>query len=345
MNQQMCVLLVVGGDSSERDVSLDTGKNVFSALRALGHRVFVADPLRPEIKPTENPTVIFDETAIGAEPPTFERDRYRARQVFVQVLAHHTNLSCDIVFNGLHGGAGEDGTIQAVLDYLGVRYTGSGASACAVAMNKDLSKRIVAHASVPVIKQLFIDSVPHESMVVDEQILDCLSLPVVVKPNTGGSSVGVTVVQSRGHLAEAIKRAKECGGPYLVESFIPGKEITAAVMDFNELPLLEIQPKLGFYDYKNKYQSGSCDYLVPAPLDEKTTSAITKSALASYRALGLKGYARIDFRVHENGQHYFLEANTLPGLTANSLFPKAARAAGISYNETISSILRLATLD
>ncbi len=337
-----CVLLVIGGDSCERDVSIDSGKAVFEALRKVGHRVFVTDPLQPQIKPAEDPRKFFDDTTITREPPRFDDERYKARQDFVAVLGQHNNMSCDVVFNGLHGGAGEDGTFQAVLDYLGVRYTGSGACSCAVAMNKELSKRLVADAGVPVATHIFVDSPTHESVVVDHQVAERLSFPVVVKPNHEGSSVGVTVVPDRESLAGAIERAKTFGGPYMIESFVPGREITAAVMDHNNLPLLEIRPRQGFYNYENKYQPGSCEYLVPAPLDAATTDAVSRSALAAYRALGCRGYARVDFRLTDDGQHFFLEANTLPGLTANSLFPKAAKAAGIEFPELVDNILRLA---
>ncbi|MFQ5512607.1 MAG: D-alanine--D-alanine ligase [Candidatus Krumholzibacteriia bacterium] len=343
VTKKMCVLLVIGGDSCERDVSIDTGKAVFEALRGMGHRVYVADPLRSEIKPTEDPRVFFADASITQEPPRFDDERFTARRRFIDVLGQHNNLSCDVVFNGLHGGAGEDGTIQAVLDFLGVRYTGSGACACAVAMNKDLSKRLAAGAGVPVAKHILVDSTTHESVVADQQISEHISFPVVVKPNCEGSSVGVTIAEDRDALEGAIDKAKVLGGAFLVESYVPGREITAAILDYNSLPLLEIRPREGFFDYENKYQPGSCEYLVPAPLDGAVARAVGQSAIAAYRAFGCRGYARVDFRVNDRGEHFFLEANTLPGLTANSLVPKAARAAGIEFPELIGAILRLAT--
>lgn len=339
---KLSVLLVVGGDSPESDVSIETGKAVFAALKELGHRVFVADPYRPEIAPTETPSPFFDDHRIDTTPPDFGAGRFRIRRGFVAALARYDDLDCNIVFNGLHGGAGEDGTFQAVLDYMGIRYTGSGALASAAAMDKEMSKRLVAAAGVRVAKHVCINSSSHDAVISDDKILNALSLPVVVKPNHEGSSVGVTIVTTRGELAEAVRRAKAFGGPYLIETFVPGKEITAAVMDGAQLPLLEIRPKEGFYDYRNKYQAGSCEYLVPAPLDDELTAAVLSSAQASYGALGCRGYARVDFRLSPEGEHVFLEANTLPGLTGSSLFPKAARGGGIDYPELIDRILRLA---
>jgi D-alanine-D-alanine ligase len=172
--------------------------------------------------------------------------------------------------------------------------------------------------------------------------MDMPSLPAVVKPNQEGSSVGVMIVHTRDQLAEAIEAAGSFGGAYLIEEYIEGTEVTAAMLDGAELPLLEIRPKEGFYDYANKYTSGACEYLVPAPLDEHVTDAIARSAKAAYHSLGCTGYSRVDFRLTPEGDHFFLEVNTLPGMTSNSLVPKAARAVGIEFPELIDRILQLA---
>jgi len=338
--RKLNVFLVVGGDSAERDVSLDTGKCVHDALLKLGHRAVVADPARPHIGPSEDPSEFFSDTAIGSQPPDLASDASGERCEFVSLLGRFDELGCDVVFNALHGGVGEDGTFQAVLDYMGIRYTGSGHCAAAAAMNKNMSKQLVAQAGVPVAKQIFVDSPAHESVVSDDQVLTALSLPVVVKPNQEGSSVGVTIVRSKDELERAFRDAGRFG-PYLVEKFIPGREITASILDSADLPLIEIAPKQGFYNYENKYQPGSCEYLAPAPLPGETSDAIVTSARAAYRVLGCAGYARVDFRLSDDGDHVFLEVNTLPGLTTSSLVPKAARAAGIDYPELVDRILRL----
>jgi D-alanine-D-alanine ligase len=342
--RKLDVFLVVGGDSAERDVSLDTGKGVHDALLKLGYRAVVADPARPHILPSEDPSEFFADTAIAVRPPGPSEGGRDSRRDFVAVLGRFGEFGCDVVFNALHGGAGEDGTFQAVLDYMGIRYTGSGHCASAVSMNKNTSKQLVAQGGVPVARQVFVDSPACEPADVGDRVMAAMSLPVVVKPNQQGSSVGVTIVHSKDELAGAFREATQFG-PYLVEQFIPGREITASMLDGCDLPLIEIVPKQGFYDYQNKYQPGSCEYLAPAPLPEVTTGAIVESAHAAYRALGCSGYARVDFRLGDDGAHFFLEVNTLPGLTSSSLVPKAARAVGIEYAELVDRILRLSMRD
>jgi D-alanine-D-alanine ligase len=342
VTRKLNVMLVVGGDSAERDVSLESGASVFRALRDLGHRVVVTDPLHPEIPPAEDPAVFFEGASIGEEPPRLGKERYIARKSFVAALGVFEALGCDIVFNCLHGGAGEDGTFQAVLDYLGIPYTGSGACASMLAMDKSLSKRVVSRDRVPVARELLIDRPDHDIADIESRVMKTPSLPAVVKPNSEGSSVGVTVVRTPQALAAAIRDASSYGGPYLIEEYIEGRELTASMLDGAELPLIEIRPKTGFYDYRNKYTKGACEYLVPAPVQEEVALAVARSASAAYHALGCRGYARVDFRMTPQGDHYFLEVNTLPGMTSQSLVPKAARAVGIEFPELIDRILHLA---
>ncbi|UCG50641.1 MAG: D-alanine--D-alanine ligase [Candidatus Latescibacterota bacterium] len=342
ITRKLNIMLVVGGDSAERDVSLDSGKSIYEALRECGHRVVVTDPLHPEIKPTEDPGPFFDDARITGEPPRMGPERFVARKNFTSVLNEFELLGCDIVFNALHGGAGEDGTFQAVLDYLGIPYTGSGARASMLAMNKRLAKRIVSHDGVPVAKQLYVEPPKHNLPDIQRRVMKTPSLPAVVKPNQEGSSVGVTIVRTKEELAAAIEEAASFGGPYLIEEYIEGSEVTAAKLDGVELPLLEIRPKTGFYDYRNKYTSGACEYLVPAPLEETVTDAIARSANAAYQALGCSGYGRVDLRLSPEGNHYFLEVNTLPGMTSISLVPKAAKSVGIEFPELVDRILHLA---
>jgi D-alanine-D-alanine ligase len=337
--KKLNVMLVVGGDSAERDVSLESGISVREALREIGHRVFIADPARPQTAPTEDPAPFFGDSEVREAPPAPDTDPFEARRRFAGLLGRFDTLSCDVVFNALHGGAGEDGTFQAVLEYLGIPGTGSDSRASALAMNKDLSRRLVSADGVPVAKAVLID--PSEGADAERKILRSLAIPVVVKPNREGSSVGVSIVSREDQLSEALERAASFRGPLLVEEYIDGSEVTASILDGTDLPLLEIRPKSGFYDYRNKYQPGSCEYIVPAPLEGKLAKAVSKSAHAAYKALGCRDYARVDLRVSKSGRHCFLEVNTLPGLTASSLVPKAARAAGIEFAELVDRILRL----
>jgi D-alanine-D-alanine ligase len=340
--RKLNVMLIIGGDSAERDVSIESAESVYQALRDLGHRVLVADPLRPEVIPTEEPSGFFEGAAIRTEPPRLGRERFRARQGFMTTLARFDALGCDLVFNSLHGGAGEDGTFQAVLDYLGIPYTGSGACASMLAMNKALSKRVVSREHVPVARELYVDRPDSDVGEIERRVMETPALPAVVKPNNEGSSVGVTIVRTVEELAAAIREAASYGGSYLIEEFIDGREVTASMLDGVELPLIEIRPKEGFYDYRNKYTSGACEYIVPAQLDERVAEAISRSAGTAYRALGCRGYSRVDFRLGSEGSHYFLEVNTLPGMTSNSLVPKAARAVGIEFTELVERILHSA---
>jgi D-alanine--D-alanine ligase len=312
---------------------------VLDALRQVGHQVFITDPARPEIPPSEDPALFFSDSEVGESPPALSADPSGSRRQFVTVLGRFDTLGCDIVFNALHGGAGEDGTFQAILEYLGIPSTGSDSRASVLAMNKNLSKQLVSADGVPVAKAVLI--APSGRADAERKIIGSLALPVVVKPNREGSSVGVSIVSREDQLTEALGHAAAFSGPLLVEEYIAGSEVTAAILDEAELPLLEIRPRSGFYDYRNKYKPGACDYIVPAPLEAKLANAISESAHAAYRALGCRDYARVDLRVSKNGRHYFLEVNTLPGMTANSLVPKAARAAGIEFPELVDRILRL----
>jgi D-alanine-D-alanine ligase len=341
--KQLTVLVLAGGDSAERDVSLDSARGMAQAAREVGHRVLVADPARPEVSPSDDWAFVLGDASIGEVPPDVIEDVYGARVRWAKTLAGYKSSGIDIVLNALHGGTGEDGTVQAILDFAGIPSTGSGMGACALAMDKYRSKHMAQSVGVGGAKSVFLH---RKRPAGDEgsfatQILDSLQLPVVVKPNNQGSSVGLTVVASRVDLDEAVEHAFRFDDNVIVEEYIPGAEITAAILEGEDLPLLEIRPKSGLYDYFHKYQSGATEYLVPAPLDEAVAQAVAESARRAFHTLGCEVYGRVDFRLDEQGRHFFLEVNTLPGMTANSLVPKAAKSAGIGYTELVDRILRL----
>ncbi len=339
--EPLSVLLLAGGDSAERDVSLSSSRGIAAALRDAGHRVLVVDPARPHIAPTEYDDAIFGDAAIGTTPPRIDSGVYEARAEFTRLLAQRDAFRVDIVFNGLHGGAGEDGTIQAVLDYLGIPYTGSGAAASAFAMDKQRTKVLAAHAGVPVIPGLHFERSALAAGTLEHQVRESVGLPAVVKPNAQGSSVGMSVVQSFTEFDAAAHRAFESDHTILVERFIEGREITHAILEGGpELPVLEIRPRSGLYDYFHKYQSGNTEYLVPAPLEPDVARAVQVSSARTFDALGLSIYARMDFRLDNDGRPFLLEANTLPGMTALSLVPKAAATVGMSYVELCDFIVR-----
>ena len=339
--KQITVLVLAGGDSAERDVSLDSARGMAQAAAEAGHRVLVADPARPDIEPSEDLTPVFGDAAIGEKPPDVTGDVYGARRDFVQALANYRAYGVDMVLNGLHGGGGEDGTIQAVLEYLGIPYTGSGAAASALAMDKYRSKHLVQAMGVPVANSVYLHRTARDDGSLEPTVRDRLSLPVVVKPNSQGSSVGLTVVASHRDLVEAADKAYVLDDYIIVEEYIAGHEITAAMLEGEDLPLLEVRPKSGLYDYFHKYQHGATEYMVPAPLDAQVAGAIAESARRAFDTLGCRVYGRVDFRLGEDGRHYFLEANTLPGMTSTSLVPKAAKHVGIGYTELVDRILRL----
>lgn len=337
----LLVLLLAGGDSPERDVSLASSRGIAKALREAGHRVLIADPAQPRVAPTEYDEAIFDGASIGVEPPKIGTDIDEARAAFVRMLASREDWDFDVVFNGLHGGVGENGTLQAVLDYLGIPYTGSGAAASALAMDKQRAKIIAEAAGVPVPKGLHIERSSLASGTLEQQVRESLGLPLVVKPNAQGSSVGLSLVHSFADLDAAARRAFEVDDSILIERYIEGREITQAIVEgAPDFPLLEIKPKSGLYDYQHKYQAGSSEYLVPAPVDDSIARDVLASSKRAFAALGLSVYTRLDFRLDPQGRHYLLEANTLPGMTALSLVPKSAAAVGISYTELCDRIVR-----
>jgi D-alanine-D-alanine ligase len=241
----------------------------------------------------------------------------------------------DVVFLGLHGGQGEDGTIQALLDLTGVPYTGSGHLASALAMDKDLSKHLFRAAGVSTADWLM-------APVRDETIVATLGLPVIVKPSKQGSTVGLSLVKAQAGLQPAIAEARKYDDEVMVERFIAGRELTVGILGGEALPVGEIIPKHEIYDYECKYTSGMAREVFPADLTPEQSAAVQDQARRAYAALKLSGCARIDFRMAADGTFYCLEANTLPGMTELSLIPQAAAAAGMDFAELCERIAQLA---
>ncbi len=321
--KNMKIAVLLGGTSPERDVSLDSGKNIVDALRKLGHKVFAIDTGLPLQK------LVADLEIRPGNMPGFEEKHGLYAKLFLL-----SQLNIDLVFNGLHGGDGENGVVQTLLDTLKIKYTGSSAMACMLAMDKEISKMILLQACLPTAKSIAVRNA-------DETInLKELNFPVIVKPADGGSSLGHTVLQNDDKMEEALKFAFEYGKKVLIEEFISGKEIAAGVLDGQALPLVHIKPTHDMYDYECKYTPGMSSYEVPAQLDQKITEKIQDYACKMYGLLGCKGYARIDFLVDEENRLNILEANTLPGMTETSLFPKAAKEAGYSFEKLVEKIVQ-----
>jgi D-alanine-D-alanine ligase len=301
------ILVVQGGASSEREVSLSTGGRVAVALRERGHEVSEADP-------RNDPLSILD----------------AAR-------------TADVAWLALHGGAGEDGTIQALFDLAGITYTGSGHLASALAMDKDLSKHLFRASGVGTADWRMLRAGKDapttwrsESYAAD--ITRSLGLPLIVKPSKQGSTVGLSLVKAAKDLAAAITLAFEHDDEVMLEAYVPGRELTVSLLGETVLPVGEIIPKHEIYDYECKYVAGMAEEVFPARIPDAVRDEAQRLGLLAYRALKLGGCARVDFRLHPDGGLFCLEANTLPGMTATSLVPQAAQAAGITFPELCERI-------
>lgn len=296
------VAVLMGGHSAEREISLQSGAGVMSALQSLGYRTAQLD---------------FDER-------------------FVETLK---SSAPDVIFNALHGGAGEDGTVQSILDWLGMPYQGSGVRASAVAMDKWMTKALMRAADLPTPVAALIDPADAPAVAPKRP-----GLPCVVKPQAEGSAVGVTIVHDESQWPDALAAARAItSGRILVEAYVRGREFTVAVLDGEALPIVEVSPADEFYSYHAKYTAGGSRHTVPATLDGALARRMQEYALRLYRLLDCRDYARIDVIMDASDSSlYLLECNTLPGLTPLSLFPDAAAAAGIGYDALVDRLVRMA---
>jgi D-alanine-D-alanine ligase len=285
MSKKLTIVVMLGGPSAERKVSLRSGAGVAQALRSLGHAVFEIDPQTPD-----------------------------------WILPPQT----DVVFLALHGTYGEDGTVQRHLDFLGVPYTGCDAEASRIAFDKVLTKQCCIKAGVPTPKFVTVKSA---AAAFPENFLP----PLVVKPSRQGSSVGLQFVERVADWPAALAESLKFDSEVLVEEKIVGRETTVGILGGKVLPVVEVRPKAGSYDYTNKYTPGNTEYFCPADFDAATTQRIQAAALGAFHAIGGRDYARVDVMVRADGSPVVLEVNTLPGMTETSLLPKAAAAAGLNY--------------
>ena len=332
----MKIAVLLGGTSAERDVSLVTGLAVAKALLENGHSVqaidcaYGANVLSDLDRPAE--------AIIAEQPSDIENRRRELDPRVMEAVQYLLKEKFDVVYNGLHGGYGENGQLQALLELAGIPYTGSGPLASGLGMNKHLSKIMFRSCDVPTANWCFY---PSRGSVDLKQVAE-LGYPVVVKPNDQGSTVGLSIVHDPEHINAALEEAFRHSQSVIIEKYIPGREITVSILGDQALPVIEIRPKSGFYDYKSKYQKGMTDYMVPAPIPDELSRKVQEKALQAYRAMGCQDYARIDFRLQDDGQFFCLEVNTLPGMTPTSLVPKAAQAVGISFNDLVERIVHSA---
>ena len=275
---------------------------------------------------------------VAREAPDLEQVRRARKDQSASLFGDRVIDLCrtaDVVFLALHGDCGEDGRIQAALDMHGIPYTGSDYLSSGIAMNKDLTKKLVAPLGVVTPAWQAVTYTAEEIPALTEQLM----LPCVVKPNASGSSIGVSIAHTRQELRAALEAGVAFGGTCVIEEYIQGREIQIALLEGKALPSIEIIPKQGFYDYENKYQPGAAEEVCPAPIPAEWEQRIAEAALTVFHAVGLSVYARADFIVTADGTPYFLEINTLPGMTPTSLVPQEAAAVGISYGELCERIV------
>jgi D-alanine-D-alanine ligase len=325
----MKIAVLFGGLSEERDVSVASAAQIVPALRGLGHEVCSVDTATGRLTLAQERLLLA--RGIAPAPPTNEAIA-TVRTGAVQLSAAALDIrAVDVVFVALHGGAGEDGRLQAMLDLAGMSYTGSNHVASAVAMDKDLSKGLFRSVGI---------ATPDWRMapVAPAQVGQALGWPVVVKPNQQGSTVGLEIVREAAALEAAIARAQAFDAEVLVEKFIAGREFTVGILDGVALPVGEIHVTGDVFDYRAKYQEGAVREVFPAEIADAEASAMQALALRAHQVLKLGAYSRVDFRRDREGVPWCLEVNALPGLTATSLLPKAAKAAGIEFADLLERI-------
>lgn len=336
----MKIVVLAGGTSTERDVSLITGKMVYKALLSKGHKVVLIDTFMGY--ESDDISNVFDLekdwsesiAAIGKAAPDFDalKSLRKGKGFFGPNVLNICHMA-DFVFMGLHGANGEDGRVQSLLDLEGIKYTGTSPIGAVLSMDKGIAKQFFRENKIPtpagyVLKK---GDEPRKDMV----------FPAVVKACNGGSSVGVYMVENYDECKDAIEKALFYDDEVVIEQFIKGREFSVGVIDGEALPVIEIAPKHGFYDYENKYQAGSTVETCPAEISDELTKEMQKYAEMAYECLRIESYARMDFMMSENNEIFCLEANTLPGMTPTSLLPQEAAAVGIDFPSLCEKLIEV----
>lgn len=339
----MRIVVLAGGLSTERDVSISSGILVASALREKGHEVVLLDVFTGYEQNICDIDALFkqnysftDKANVGeivSDLSEVRENRLNKSDRFIGTNVIEICTEADITFLALHGGEGENGQLQATLDLLGIKYTGTGYLGSALAMNKGLTKSVFVQNKINTPAGEIFKSV--------EDAKSWSIFPCVVKPCSGGSSVGIAKAESEEEYILAVKDAFRYENEIVVEQFVKGREFSVGILGGKALPPIEIIPKSGFYDYAAKYQAGATDEICPADIDEQTDKKLRDSAVAAYNSLHLDSYARVDFLVDENGEPFCLEANTLPGMTPTSLLPQEAAVDGMNYADLCEKIIEI----
>ena len=304
----MKISIIYGGASTEHKISIQTGLAIAEAIKGIHNLEMI----------------------------NIDKEIYQTP---------HNLLDADLVINALHGGDGENGTIQAYLDLYHISYTGSGSKASKIAMDKNISKLIAQSVKILTPNWILIKRAQHTGFKLHNNEAIKFTYPYVVKPSNEGSTYGLSIVYDESELSEAIGKAAEYSDEILIEEYIFGRELTVGILGNKSLPIVEIVPSHDLYDYECKYTKGMCEYIVPADLSDSLVRKLSEDTLKIYNTIGCRHYARADFRLNEKNEYYFLEINTLPGMTSTSLLPKAAKAAGLEFPDLIDTIIKIATLE
>lgn len=343
----MKIIVLAGGLSTERDVSLSSSAGICRTLLEKGHDAFLLDVFMGFPYDKEKLDEVFTlpdhgldiVKNIGTEEPDLaavRASRPDQSDCFLGPNVIELCRAADITFLGLHGGEGENGKLQATFDLLGIKYTGPNSLGCAVAMHKGVTKEIFLQSGTPTPNGVCI----HKNKKKKDLASLGLSLPVVVKPCSGGSSIGVYIVHTEEEYNNALDNSFRYEDELVIEEYIEGREFACGIIDDKALPPIEIIPKTGFFDYANKYQAGATEEVCPADLSEELTQKMMDYTVRAFHALKLDVYSRADFLLDKSGNLYCLEMNTLPGMTAASLMPKEAKVAGIEYGDLCELIIR-----
>ena len=335
----MNIVVLCGGLYPERDVSIRSGRQIAAGLINRGHRVLLMDLFFGYTKPYDDPLEVFDNN-LDAVPDTLSTkapdlaairaSRPGGDDRDIGSNVYELCRATDIVFLALHGEDGENGKLQAAFDLEGIRYTGTGSLGSALAMHKGISRTLFQSAGI---------QIPPGKVVGEGESVTWDIFPCVVKPCSGGSSVATTIVERPADLADALLEVFQWESEALIEAFIPGREFSVGVLGEKALPVIEICPKSGFYNYENKYQKGLADEVCPAELSSTDTIRLQETALLAHHTLRLEVYSRTDFILTAEGALYCLESNTLPGMTPTSLLPQEGVAAGLSFEDLCERII------
>ena len=338
----MNIVVLAGGISPERDVSLISGKMIYRAVKANGHKAVLLDVFLGckdiDINFVFDAKVEWEAQITGIKETNPDIDQIKAQREDWKKNYFGPNViaicqKADLVFMALHGENGENGKIQACFDLMGIKYTGADYISSALSMDKGLAKEIFSQYDIPVPKGIRLKKGEKDPMSVP--------FPCIVKSCCGGSSVGVSIARNAEEYEAAKAESYRYDEEAIIEQYIAGREFSVGILDGKALPVIEIEPLMGFYDYKNKYQAGSSIETCPAHLSEEKTLEMQHYAEKGFKALRLKNYARLDFMMNQDEEIYCLEANTLPGMTPTSLLPQEAAAAGISYEELCEKLIEI----